>query len=99
MATFSRRSLLKVALATSVSSAMGTFVACTAVPTPTPARLTSTLAAAPRAATAAVGNAVPATLKGTRIVCLFWSGAQIEQLYRQEMTEFEAETGIKAEYS
>jgi multiple sugar transport system substrate-binding protein len=103
MATFSRRSLLKLAIATSASSALGIFVACTAVPTAVPTstapRLTSTLPAAPRAATAPVANTVPATLKGTRIVCLFWSGAEIEQLYRQEMTEFEAETGIKAEYS
>src|SRR6266404_3919517 len=99
MATFSRRSLLKLVIATSASSALGIFVACTALPTaaptPTAQRLTSTPAAAPRAATAPVANAVPATLKGTRIVCLFWSGPQIEQLYRQEMTEFEAETGIK----
>src|SRR5438128_10643529 len=103
MATFSRRSLLKLAIATSASSALGIFVACTAVPTaaptPTAPRLTSTLAAAPRAATVPVANTVPATLKGTRIVCLFWSGAEIEQLYQQEMREFEAETGIRAEYS
>lgn len=79
------------------------FIACTAAPTaaPTPSapRLTSALTADSGAATAPVANTGPATLKGTKIVCLFWSGADIEQLYRQEMMDFEAETGIKVEYS
>ena len=30
---------------------------------------------------------------------MFQSGSELEKLYQQEMTDFEADTGIKAEYS
>jgi multiple sugar transport system substrate-binding protein len=112
MATYSRRSFLVVALYSSGAAALGTLAACAAAqtsnPAPATAQPTSPPAAAPQsmapvAATAApqsvAGNAAPAALKGTKIVCVFQSGTEYEHLYQQEMADFEAETGIKAEYN
>ncbi len=55
--------------------------------------------AAPAAATAAPANAAPAALKGSKIVAVFPSGSTSETLYQQQAKDFEADTGIKLEYS
>jgi multiple sugar transport system substrate-binding protein len=68
-------------------------------PTTAPAGAPTTAPAAAAAATSAPANAAPAALKGTKITAIFQSGTTLEQLYQQEMADFEADTGIKAEYS
>jgi multiple sugar transport system substrate-binding protein len=70
--------------------------ATTAPATPTAA---AAAAANPAATTAPAANTAPANLKGTKITAVFQSGSELEKLYKQEMADFEADTGIKAEYS
>jgi len=85
MAHVSRRALLKSALGASGVAALGILAACTA--------------AAAQATAAPAANTAPAALKGTKITAIFQSGSTLETLYQQEMADFEAATGIKAEYS
>src|SRR5438874_4708350 len=59
----------------------------------------ATAAPAAAATTAPAANTAPAALKGTKITAVFQSGSELEKLYHQEMADFEADTGIKAEYS